>query len=420
MTRRILTLVLAAVVVAVTAIGATPVIAASCPAPVGTSTSTAEPEPQQAIWCVTPLAAPPTTGQADGFGGYADQFGGVGATPASLNDGQAGYHITDVSAGGDSRAQHFEVNGYFGADLQKTAPEQGTDLSPAQSFTFQGGKLVLEADVDAGYPGFNQNGDVVWPEVDWSTSPTPSATSTNDGLYMYGYFQDSWAAGCRLQGSRSLTCSVQADHVLSSTTNDQSPCFSAPPARVMEISGFQACGSTHSGFSVDFGAPSNAWRQCPAGTIDPCLDRFRFEWSAAGLVAYVNGIKFAEDSGWPGGSQLPAAIVNGSVPVFAHFADFGDFSDGQVYRFHWQRLAVNPHDAAGNPLPPSASPTFGQTPPSPSPIPTPSATPSPSPSGTPTPAPSPTPFACNLHYGGTGHAGTCLRQADGSIVFRAG
>jgi len=133
----------------------------------------------------------------------------------------------------------------------------------------------------------------------------------------------------------------------------------------MEISGHQQCGSVHSGMSVDFGAPSGAWRVCQSNQVDECLDRFRFEWSKTGLVIYLNGIKFGEDSGWPVGSQLPDNVASGAVPVSVYFGQWGDFSDANVYRFHWQRVAVNPHDANGNILPPSASPTFSQPPPPP-------------------------------------------------------
>ncbi len=265
---------------------------------------------------------------------------------------------------------------------------------------------------------------MVWGEVVWSASQALDSSNTDDALYSYGYHRGFWTAGCRIQAHRSLTCAVEADHDLSSTTGDQFPCFSVPPARVMELSGHQQCGTTHSGFAVDFGAPSAAWRTCPPPPlgpdgkplpdkyqVDPCLDRFRFEWSQAGLVAYVNGIKFAEDSGWPSYAQLPASIADGSTPVYMHMADWGDFSSSDTYRFHWGRSAANPHDAAGNLLAPSASPTFGTQP-------RPSPTPSPTPSASPTPTPSPTPFACNLRYGGVGHPGTCVRQPDGSIVFR--
>lgn len=412
MKRRALRLLLAAAFVLAPMAGATPASAAGCAAPVGTANLPGDPEPSVPIWCVASLGAAPQTGAPDGFGGWVDSFasGVSGSAPAHLSN-ENGYTTQEsISPGGTSRSQHFEANGYFAVDLAKTGTFNGSDLSPNQSVRFQGGKLVLEADVAASVQGFSDSngGDVAWPEMVWSTTQRLNPDATNDALYSYGYYRGFTAAGCRLQAHRSLTCAVEADHVLASTTNDQPPCFSSPPSRVMELSGFQTCGSTHSGFAVDFGAPSAAWRVCPAGTVDPCLDRFRLEWSKTGLKAWVNGIPFAEDSGWPAGSQLPDAIVNGSVPIWAHFADWGDFSDGNVYRFHWQRIAVNPHDAAGSPLGPSASPTFG-TPPPP--------TPSPTPTGTPTPTPAPTPFPCTLTGAGATLTGTCLRQTDGSIRF---
>jgi hypothetical protein len=380
---------------------------------VGLADTATDPEPTTPLWCVSGLLAPPTTGATDSFGGFVDPFGQTLSGPAHLADGEGGYHVADVSAGGDSQAQHGVVQGgYFIGDFAKLAADQGTDLSPAMPFHFQNGKLVLEADVAAGSFGFadSSGGDFAWPEIDWSTSPTPTSAGAIETLYGYGYFGGFSAAGCRLQGRHALTCAVEADHALSGINQDQPPCFPAAPSRVMELSGFEACGSTHSGFSEDFGAPKGQFRSCPQNVVDPCLDRFRLEWSANGLVVYVNGVEFARDTGWPAADQLPAAIVSGQTAVYAHFFDFSDFSGSQVVRVHWQRIAVNPHDASGNPLPPSASPTFGMVQPSPSPSPTPS----------PTPAPSPTPFACNLHFGGTGHAGSCLRQPGGAILFTAG
>jgi hypothetical protein len=402
----------AATVLFASFIGPVPASADACTgAPVGGSNLPGDPEPAAAIWCSPVTATAPSTGAPDGFGGWIDTFanGVSGAAPANI---PSAYTLQDsISAGGGtSRSQHWTMNDYWGSDIAKTANFNGSDLSPNQTVRFQGGKLVLEADVAAAEPGFvdSNGGDVAWTEVVWSAQQTLNSANTDDALYSYGYHRGFWTAGCRLQATRSLTCAVEADHDLASTTGDQFPCFSTPPARVMELSGHQQCGITHSGFSVDFGAPAAAWRICPAGTVDPCLDRFRFEWSQAGFVAYVNGIKFAEDSGWPAGSQLPASIVDGSTPVFAHFADWGDFSDTNVYRFHWARIAANPHDAAGNLLPPSASPTFGTTQPPPSPTPT----------SRPTPTTTPGAFSCNLRYGGAGHPGTCVRNPDGTVLFR--
>jgi hypothetical protein len=174
-------------------------------------------------------------------------------------------------------------------DLAKQSSLQGAAHA---GIPFRGWPVVIEADVAAGTAAFHEsNGaDIVWPEVAWSTAATPGGVV--DGLYLYGHFQGSWTGGCRLQAARGLTCAVQADHVLGTVSNDQPPCFSVSPSRVMEISGHQQCGNVHAGMAVDFGAPHNAWRVCQANQVDPCLDRFRFEdraglglfWTMGGLL----------------------------------------------------------------------------------------------------------------------------------------
>jgi hypothetical protein len=334
-------------------------------APIGVGNNPpADPEITEPVWCASTPAAPIATGHTDGFGGWVDPFRSSAAM-AHFNDGDMGYHVfDDMTVGGTGGlSQHFLTNGYWIVDMAKLAGGQGAAISPPLSFGFQNGKLVIEADVTAGVLGFHDStgADITWPELVWSTAPAPVQGGSTDGLYLYGEFQNAWAAGCRLQSHHSLTCAIEADHTLASVTNDQPPCFSVQPSRVMELSGFQDCGSTHTGFSEDFGAPQGAFRTCQPNQTDPCLDRFRLEWSKTGLVAYVNGMKYAEDSGWPSSAQLPDAIVNGSTPIYVYFGQWGDFSSSDVYRFHWQRIAVNPHDADGNLLPPSASPTFGST-----------------------------------------------------------
>lgn len=372
----------------------TVVHAASCSTvPLGVASTSTDPEPGVTFWCLDPstLAAPLMTGVPDNFGGYVDPFGETLSNAAHLNDGEAGYRTEAL--GGTNNADHaITQGGYFVGEFSKDSSTQGTVLTPDRAFHFQNGKLVMEADVAAGTFGFmdSSGGDVAWPEVDWSTSELSG--NVVEGLYGFGYYGGNWSAGCRLQAHHSLTCSIEdgsatADRPLPGETQDQGPCFPADPNRVMEMSGFESCGPKHFGFAEDFGAPKGVFRSCAqnaANGIDGCLDRFRLEWSQAGFVAYVNGVKFAEDSGWDANHQLPASIVNGSTPVYAHFVDFSDFNaPPPAVRVHWQRIAVNPHDANGNLLPPSASPTFGQTPPSPTPTPT----PSPTPTATPTPVP---------------------------------
>jgi len=357
--RRVLLGVLPALVLAAPALlFAVPAQAFSCgTVPVGQANPSAEVEPMQPVWCLGTMATEPTTRQLDTWGGWQDAFQ-TNVQNGHLNNGDMGYRVFDGLSNGDTiKARHFVNNNHWMLDMSHD--NGGAALSPNQAFHFQNGKLVIEGDVAAGIPGyFSSQGDIVWPEIDWSTSPTPTA-KVADGLYLYGHFGGQWAAGCRLNGGRNLICAMEADHPLSTTTGDKPPCFSAPDARVFELSGFQACGATHAGFATDFGAPKNAWRQCQANQMDMyCRDRFRLEWSRDGFVAYVNGIEYARDTGWPGYAQIPEDIASGKVPVYAFFGEWGDFSDANVYRFHWGRIAVNPHDATGNLLAPSAAPSY--------------------------------------------------------------
>jgi hypothetical protein len=339
-------------------LSAAPVQAFNCgTVPVGQANPSSEVEPLQPVWCLGAMAPEPTTRQLDRWGGWQDAFQ-TNVQAGHFNNGDMGYHVFDGLSNGDAvKTRHFVNNNHWMLDMSHD--NGGAALSPSQAFHFENGKLVLEADVAAGVPGyFSSQGDIVWPEIDWSTSPTPTP-KVADGLYLYGHFGGQWAAGCRLNGGRNLICAMEADHALATTTNDKPPCFSAPETRVFELSGFQACGATHSGFATDFGAPKTAWRQCQTNQMDVfCRDRFRLEWSRDGFVAYVNGIEYARDTGWPGYAQIPASIVSGRTPVYAYFGEWGDFSDANVYRFHWGRLAVNPHDANGGLLTPSVAPSY--------------------------------------------------------------
>lgn len=338
-------------------VGASPAQGYSCGSvPIGQANPSAEPEPMQPVWCVMNLAAEPTTRQTDRWGGWSDEFQ-TNVQNGRLNDGDMGYRVFNgLSSGGQVQSKHFVNNNHWMVDMSHN--NGGAAISPSQSFQFQNGKLVIEADVAAGIPGyFDSGGDVVWPEIVWSTAPKPTGNVV-DGLYLYGLFGGQWASGCRLNGERVMVCALEADHQVP-TNNDTAPCFSFGNTRVFEISGFEYCGSKHSGFAVDMGAPANAWRQCQRNQMDMyCRDRFRLEWSETGFVAYVNGIKFAEDSGWPGYAQIPSSIATGQVPVYVYFGEWGDFSDADVYRFHWGRVAVNPHDGNGNLLGLSAAPSY--------------------------------------------------------------
>jgi hypothetical protein len=363
--RRVLLGAAALLVVAAAALaGALPVSAYTCatvplgqaPPPAGQAPPAPGTEPQQPAWCLGTLASAPATRQLDQWGGWQDEFATTGP-PAHLNNGDMGYRVFDgLSNGRDVRSRHFVSGGHWMVDMSRDTG--GAALSPKQAFRFENGRLVIEADVAAGEPGFySPQGDVVWPEVVWSTSPTPTAHAP-EGLYLYGHFGGQWTGGCRMHGSRNVVCALEADRAIP-TNDNRAPCYSLAESRVFQLSAFQACGSAHTGFAADFGAPRAAWRQCQPGQPDTaCRDRFRLEWTQNGFVAYVNGVEYARDTGWPGYAQVPAAIASGQRPVYVFFGEWGDFSDANVYRFHWGRIAVNPHDVAGRPLAPSAAPTY--------------------------------------------------------------
>jgi len=339
------------------ALSAAPVEAFNCgTVPVGQANPSAEVEPLQPVWCVGEMATEPTTRQLDRWGGWQDAFQ-TNVQNGRLNNGDMGYRVFDGLSNGDAvKTRHFVNNNHWMLDMSHD--NGGAALSPNQAFHFENGRLVIEADVAAGIPGyFSSQGDIVWPEIDWSTSPTPTP-KIDDGLYLYGHFGGQWAAGCRLNGGRNLICAMEANNDVANPTGDKPPCFSIG-SRVFELSAFQVCGTQHSGFATDFDAPKAAWRQCQPNQMDMyCRDRFRLEWSQDGFVAYVNGIQYARDTGWPGYAQIPANIVNGQMPVYAYFGEWGDFSDANVYRFHWGRIAVNPHDANGSLLAPSVAPSY--------------------------------------------------------------
>ena len=347
-------------------------------------------EPMAPIWCFTLNPQGPPT-RVSGANDWVDTFEGV-TQMGRFDDGDLDYRVFDnVQNGGTARTQHFTNNNHW-MDDNAGGFLGGTMLRPNRSFHFENGKLVVEADVAAGISGYMESGggDIAWPEIDISTADAPNGHPVTDGLYAYGRFGGSDTFGCRLHAAQKFTCSYEAARG-GANGRDTFPCFEFSPARLVEISGFEDCGSTHSGGDAGFGAPGQFFRTCssPAQTPDMmCRDRFRLELTQNGLLAYVNGTLYFQDTGWPTRNQLPAAIANGSTPVYVYLSDWEDTPNQPAYRFHWQRLAINPHAPDGSSLSPSAAPSFclGQphntceTTPSPaSPPPAPAAPPSPAP-----------------------------------------
>jgi hypothetical protein len=317
-----------------------------------------ESEPMAPIWCFT-LAAQGAPTRITGANDWVDTFQGV-TQMGQFNDGDLDYRVFDsVQNGGTAKTLHFTNNNHW-MDDNAGGFQGGTMLRPNRSFRFENGKLVVEADVAAGISGYRDGGDVAWPEIDISTADTPNGHSITDGLYAYGRFGGFDTFGCRLHAAPALICAYEAARG-GATGLDQPPCFEFSPARLIEISGFENCGNVHFGGDPGFGAPAGYFRTCSSPSQVPdmmCRDRFRLELSQDGLVAYVNGQRYFEDTGWPTRNQLPAGIANGSTPVYVYMSDWEDRPNQPAYRFHWQRIAVNSHNADGTSMGPSAAPSF--------------------------------------------------------------
>lgn len=371
--------------------------------PAGQVSPSTSGDPLIPAYCIDAAPAAPT--RVSGANDWVDTFGVNGI--ARLNDGDMGYRVFD-NVGGVAATRHLVVGDHW-IDDNQVQYGGGAYLRPDRSFRFENGKLVVEGDFAAGKSVYQGN---QWGEFVVTTADHPD-TGINDQLYAYGRFNGFWSVGCRFQDAGTNVCAAHNGTSFPNPTLDTAPCFSNVPDRLWELSYFQGCGNYFGG--VHFGGFSDSarsiHRSCsPTQDYDACLDRFRMEITKTSLVIYVNGIRYFEDSGWPASNQLGDDLINS--PVYVYYADWGTVSPYPVYRFHWERLAVNPHDAAGNLLPPSASPTFGNGGSSPSPTststpvasstqtPTATATPTAgqvfaSPTSTPTASPTPTVMPSN-------------------------
>jgi len=374
-------------------------------------------EPLAPIWCFTPLAAPNAPTRISGANDWTDNFNNV-AQSGRFNDGDYDYRqFKAIDGCVGFQTLHFTNNQHW-MDDNTGANTCGVMMRPNRSFRFEGGKLVVEEDVAAGITGYGTSSSgIVWPEIDITTAPQPTGQVV-DSLYGYGQFGGNWAIGCRLHSGRNPICSVENAASNVTNTNNAAPCFRSAPARVIEMSDFEVCGSSH--FGGDAGGDNgNYWRVCNSAAQEPdmvCRDRFRMELTQSSLDLYVNGHLYFEDANWPASSQIdPNAIANGQWYVYA--VDWqGNTSVNDAFRFHWDNFAVNPHNADGTFTAPSAAPGFcygqpnstcmsGMTP-VPTSAPTSTAV-APTATSTVTPTPTGTPTATS-----TPGAGTCTVQAS--------
>src|SRR4029078_8256405 len=132
---------------------------------------------------------------------WVDTFDNTAPSITQFNDHDMNYRVFDVFYG---RSSDFSV-GYFVnvnhwmidlADVSTNRLSGGVLVSPDRSFSFENGKVVVEADAAAGSDG--RAGANRFYEI--ALSPATAQTGFGfDALYGYGSFGGVGAVGCRLE-----------------------------------------------------------------------------------------------------------------------------------------------------------------------------------------------------------------------------
>ena len=359
--------------------------------PAGQANPSDEPEPLQAAWCF-PLVAGPTT-RVSGANDWVDEFQtnvamqtlGAVNLPVGNNhldeslgsDYKVFNNITTGGSGGQIKTQGFINNNHWMFDLGGAHIESGTLLSPNRSFRWENGKLVVEADFAAGmaeYGGADQFG-----EIDINTSPTitdgklpatlgidcgnnvehfgafAGTCKTPDPLYGYGQFPGHWSLGCRLEAQGNVICSLYNPTGVPVSNGDHS----TGTGRVWEVSPIEI-GDDIQVFEQTPGilGSQQLWRRCQPNQMDMfCRDRFRIELTRTTLTLFVNGHVFFSFGVEPGhsiagipqaGQLVPDELL--SRPNYVYYTTWlSAFNTEPLVRFHWGRVAVNPHNRDGSP-----------------------------------------------------------------------
>lgn len=282
--------------------------------------------PAQATWCAPTETGNPTF--ISGANSWVDDFDD-GSMNAEIGPG---YQLFDTPRDPDSyyRARHFRHQNHWMVDIAPYQPSGVKPpygggfvfLRPDRSFTFEGDRLVVEADVAA---GIQEYGGGAWVEVVISTAPAP--TYSIDDLYAMGQFGGAWAFGCRLEQERYPICDLKNNQPNTPADDHASQSYQISPS------------SSPPGATVRGGYPQPAWRTCAGKDPDlNCRDRFRLELTRTSFTLFVNGTQYFTATNLP---PLPEAMTQG--PLYVYFAEslLGGI-DAEVVRFHWDRIAVNP------------------------------------------------------------------------------
>lgn len=341
--------------------------------PNGQANPSDEPEPMGPIWCFATVASP-TTRTIDAGGGWIDNFD-TNVQMGRLNDGDMGYRLFDTFNPGQLQAGTFINNNHWMVDIVDVSPHRlsgGLMLTPNRSFRFENGKLVVEVDAAAGQDGMG--GADVFYEID--ITPAANLTYTVDNLYGYGMFGGVGALGCRLERADDgghTVCSMYDNSGRDAGGTDMSG-QGRPRGQSGRTWETQGAGSSRTAPTVVGGHPGyvmpgtglsgrNVFRICNDNQMDVfCRDRFRFEFTKTSVTIFVNGYKWFDIQGLYASNpftgadnRIPDSWISGGVNVY--FTSWINGGQHTPTRFHWGRVAVNPHSGSGFTAP-SAAPSF--------------------------------------------------------------
>jgi hypothetical protein len=338
-------------------------------------------EPEFSIWCYQqPSPLPPT--RSSGANDWVDTFDNNGNSITQFNDHDMGYRVFDVFYGppGSFATGYFVNVNHWMLDLVDVSTNRlsgGVLISPDKSFSFENGKVVIEADAAAGSDGMG--GANRFYEIDVTPARTTGQFGV-DSLYGYGSFGGTGAVGCRLERNDSggnFVCAMydNSNRVTGGECpNDGRVCSDngGRPGRVWET---QGVGTPRTARSVQGGYAQypipgtnmqlrDVWRQCADNELDlHCRDRFRMEITKDSIHLFVNGYQAMQIDGLY--AQNPATGADNRIPDFwfqqgvrPYFTSWINGGQHTPARWHWDRVAVNPHDGSGNFAAPSASPSF--------------------------------------------------------------
>jgi hypothetical protein len=272
-----------------------------------------------------------------------------------LEDKDMGYRVfNSLENSPEKRTSKFFINNNHW--MVDTAGGQmgGAVMRPDTSFKAENGKLVVEADVAAAIPDYKDSASV---EIDVNAADQPTG-KTVDNLYGYGLFGGQWSLGCRFQADRRIFCAMY-NPALQPGDSDVD---GNENGRVWQMSDFQFVNKADGKHfhANPHGEGGQYWRQCKPNEMDiMCRDRFRLELTKTSLTVYVNGYKYFEQTDLAPKYQIPDELLNNA---YVYFTNWVNRPTAPAYRFHWDRVAINPKDKDGQPAAPTASPSYGQKP----------------------------------------------------------